>query len=92
MDDIHIMNLGLKETHKVYEEYGRAVVIEPIDDNAREILPMLGKDRPLPMKLLLYWVRRDVDTAEFTPLLRRNVKTGRVGMVIVPIEPTWNVC
>jgi hypothetical protein len=27
-----------------------------------------------------------VDTAEFTPILRRDLDTGRIGMVIVPIE------
>mgnify|MGYP000866759827 FL=1 len=88
VDDIHIMNLGLKETHKIYEEYGRAVVIEPIDDNAREILANVGQRQAIAHEVAsLLGVRRDVDTAEFTPLLRRNVKTGRVGMVIVPIEP-----
>ena len=32
-------------------------------------------------------IYKDVDTAEFTPLLRRNLDSGRIGLLIVPQEP-----
>ncbi|HZK25375.1 MAG TPA: YIEGIA family protein [Oscillospiraceae bacterium] len=88
VEDIHIMNLALPEVKKVYEEMARGVVLEPISDNGREILANVGQRQAIAHDVaLLLGVRRDVDTAEFTPLLRRKPETGRVGMVIVPIEP-----
>lgn len=88
VEDIHIMNLALPEVKQVYEEMGRGVVLEPITDDGREILANVGQRQAIAHDVaLLLGVRRDVDTAEFTPLLRRKAETGRVGMVIVPIEP-----
>ncbi|NLN06666.1 MAG: hypothetical protein GX167_03505 [Firmicutes bacterium] len=88
VEDIHIMNLGLKEIRRVYEEKGRAVILEPLDDNGREILANVGQRQAIAHDVAaLLGIHRDVDTAEFTPLLRRKAETGRVGMVIVPIEP-----
>jgi uncharacterized protein len=88
VEDIHIMNLGLPEIREVYMEMGRAVILEPYDDNAREILAGVGQRQAIAHDASrLLGVHRDVDTAEFTPLVRRNLETGRIGMVIVPIEP-----
>ncbi|HHX75679.1 MAG TPA: hypothetical protein GX699_12315 [Firmicutes bacterium] len=88
VEDIHIMNLGLKDVRRVYEERGRAVILEPLDDNGREILANVGQRQAIAHDVAaLLGIHRDVDTAEFTPLLRRKAETGRVGMVIVPIEP-----
>ncbi len=88
VEDIHIMNLGLPEVRETYLERAKAVVLEPYDDNAREILANVGQRQAIAHDAArLLGVRRDVDTAEFTPLVRRNTDTGRVGMIIVPIEP-----
>lgn len=88
VEDIHIMNLGLPEVRDKYLELGRAVIIEPIDDNAREILANVGQRQAIAHDAAsLLGIHRDVDTAEFTPILRRNTETGRVAMIIVPIEP-----
>ncbi|MCW3491503.1 YIEGIA family protein [Dethiobacter alkaliphilus] len=88
IEDIHIMNLGLQEIRQEYEEKGRALVIEPHDDNAREILANVGQRQAIAHDAAsLLGIHRDVDTAEFTPLLRRDTDTGRIGMIMVPIEP-----
>lgn len=88
VEDTHIMNLGLREIQEIYQERAKAIVIEPFDDNAREILANVGQRQAIAHDAAsLLGVHRDVDTAEFTPLLRRNLKTGRIGMIIVPIEP-----
>ncbi|NLZ93583.1 MAG: hypothetical protein GX922_06185 [Firmicutes bacterium] len=88
VEDIHIMNLGLPEIKKIYEERGRGVILEPLDDNGREILANVGQRQAIAHDAaMLLGIHRDVDTAEFTPLVRRKADTGRVGMVIVPIEP-----
>jgi len=88
VEDIHIMNVGLKKTRKIYEERAKAVVLEPFDDNAREILANVGQRQAIAHDAAsLLGIYRDVDTAEFTPLLRRNKDTGRIGMIILPLEP-----
>lgn len=88
IEDIHIMNLGLRDAHEIYRKLAKAVVIEPFDDNAREILANAGQRQTIAYETaLLLGVHRDVDTAEFTPLVRRNLNTGRIGMIIVPLEP-----
>jgi hypothetical protein len=88
IEDIHIMNLGLPEVRETYHKLGKAVILEPKDDNAREILANNGQRQAIAHDAAtLLGIHRDVDTAEFTPLLRRNTQTGRVAMIIVPIEP-----
>lgn len=88
VEDIHIMNVGLKNTRKIYEERAKAVVLEPFNDNAREILANVGQRQAIAHDAAsLLGIYRDVDTAEFTPLLRRNLDTGRIGMIILPLEP-----
>lgn len=88
VEDIHIMNLALQEIQDIYMEKGRAVILEPYDDSAREILANVGQRQAIAHDAAsLLGIHRDVDTAEFTPLLRRDTDTGRIGMIIVPIEP-----
>ncbi len=88
VEDIHIMNLGLPEIRETYHRLARAAVLEPFDDNGREILANVGQRQAIAHDTAtLLGIHRDVDTAEFTPLLRRNPESGRVAMLIVPIEP-----
>ncbi|PKM82281.1 MAG: hypothetical protein CVU88_03405 [Firmicutes bacterium HGW-Firmicutes-13] len=87
VEDIHIMNLGRKETRKTVLERGLGVILEPINDNERETLANNGQRMAIAhdaaSQLGIY---KDVDTPEFTPLVRRSVDTGRIGMLILPIE------
>lgn len=87
VEDVHIMNLGRKETREIVLEKGLGVIIEPINDNERETLANNGQRMAIAhdaaSQLGIY---KDVDTPEFTPLIRRSVDTGRIGMLILPIE------
>ena len=68
-------------------ERGLGVIIEPLDDNARETLANLGQRKAIAHEAASQLgVYRDVDTAEFMPIVRRNVDTGRIGLIILPIE------
>lgn len=88
IEEIHIMNLGLPEVKEIYNKRARAVILEPYDDNAREILASVGQRQAIAHSAArILGIHRDVDTAEFTPLVRRNLETGRIAMIIVPIEP-----
>jgi len=87
VEDIHFMNLAREEVRRTVLERGLGVVIEPNDDNAREILANSGQRMAIAhdaaTQLGIY---RDVDTAEFTPILRRDLDTGRIAMLILPLE------
>ena len=87
VEDIQFMNLAREEIRRTVLERGLGVIIEPFDDNAREILANNGQRLAIAhdaaVQLGIY---RDVDTAEFTPILRRDLDTGRIGMLILPLE------
>ncbi len=87
VEDIHFMNLAREEVRRTVLERGLGVIIEPFDDNSREILANNGQRLAIAhdsaVQLGIY---RDVDTAEFTPILRRDLDTGRIGMLILPLE------
>ena len=87
VEEIHFMNLAREEVRRTILERGLGVILEPLDDNAREILGNNGQRMAIAhdaaVQLGIY---RDVDTAEFTPLLRRDLDTGRVALLILPLE------
>ncbi len=87
VEDIHFMNLGAEESREVIQKRALGIIIEPFDDNARSTLANVGQRQAMAhdaaSQLGIY---KDVDTAEFTPLVRRDLDTGRIGLVIVPIE------
>ncbi len=87
VEDIHFMNLGTEQVKNAYLERALGVVIEPLDDNGRTTLANLGQRMAIAHDAAaLLGIYRDADTAEFTPVVRRNLDTGRVALVIVPIE------
>ncbi|RJX23679.1 MAG: hypothetical protein C4554_10420 [Dethiobacter sp.] len=87
VEDIHFMNLGTDSVKETYLERGLGVIIEPFDDDARATLSSNGQRMAIAHDAAaLLGIYKDVDTAEFTPIVRRDLDTGRVGLVIVPIE------
>ncbi len=87
VENIHFMNLAREEVRRTVLERGLGVVIEPVDDNAREILANNGQRMAIAHDAAIQLgIYRDVDTAEFTPVLRRDLDTGRIAMLILPLE------
>lgn len=87
VEDIHFMNLGTAETKETILERGLGVIIEPFDDNARETLANRGQRMAIAHEAAAQMgVYRDVDTAEYMPIVRRDLDTGRIGLIILPIE------
>ena len=87
VDDILFMNLGIEQVQKIYLERALGVIIEPFDDNGRATLANNGQRKAIAHDAAaLLGIYKDVDTAEFTPLVRRQLDTGRVGLVILPLE------
>jgi len=87
VDGIVLANIGLAESRSVIETEGIGVVVEPKDDNARATLANVGQRQAIVHDVAsIMGARLDVSERDFTPLMRLDVKTGRAGMVIVPIE------
>jgi uncharacterized protein len=87
VDNIHFMNLGSQEARETYLQRALGVVIEPLNDNGRATLANNGQRMAIAHDAAaLLGVYRDVDTAEFMPIVRRHLDTGRVGLVICPLR------
>ncbi len=91
IENVHIMNLGTEEARNKVLERGIGIIIEPFDDNARATLANTGQRQAISHDAAAQLgVYRDVDTAEFMPLVRRNLDTGRIGFIILPIEQDFD--
>jgi hypothetical protein len=85
--EVMLMNVGRAEARQAILEHGLGAVIEPVDLNARATLASPGQRQAILHDLAaILGVRRDVDEAEFTPMARLSHETGRVGLVILPVE------
>lgn len=87
VDQIHLMNLGTAKVRETYLQRALGVIIEPLDDDGRATLANNGQRMAIAYDAAaLLGIHKDMDTGEFAPVLRRDLDTGRVGMVIVPLE------
>ena len=82
-----LMNVGSEAAREKYRTEALAVVIEPKDPNAKATLANTGQRQALAHNAAaLLGVKKDVDTPEFTPIVRRNIETGEVNLVLIPAE------
>jgi len=85
VDDVHFMNLGLEEAKEEYLDKGMGLILVPKSIDASATLANIGQRQAIVhtcSKLL--GIYKDVDTPEFTPLVRRDVKSGKLGLLIIP--------
>ncbi|SJZ54382.1 YIEGIA family protein [Selenihalanaerobacter shriftii] len=86
--DVVIMNVGVQESLDYWKENGLGIVIDPKDDNARATLANTGQRQAILHDVAAQLgVRLDVGVQDYTPLARLNLDTGRVVIIIIPIEP-----
>ncbi|MFZ5966284.1 MAG: YIEGIA family protein [Bacillota bacterium] len=87
VNDVIIMNVGLKSSRKIYEENGLAVELIPKDDNASATLSNIGQRQAIQHNAaILLGIRKDVDEPDFTPIARRNPHNGNIVMAIIPMQ------
>ena len=88
VDDIVIMNLGLKASKEKILKEGLAVIIKPKDDNARATLHNPGQRQAIVhIAATVVGTKAEVGEQEWTPLARKNIDTGVIGLFILPNEP-----
>jgi len=92
VDDIYITNLAIPEHREFVSKYGLGVLIKPKDDNGRAILSNVGQRKAIIHDCsAILGIRKDYHTPEFTPIAKRDLETGKVGMAIVPMEPDLEI-
>ncbi|MFZ5649591.1 MAG: YIEGIA family protein, partial [Bacillota bacterium] len=85
IDDIGIMNVGLKESREKIRKEALGVKIRPKGANARAVIHDAGQRMAIAHTAgTILGVKKDVDTPELTPLARKNIDTGEVGLYILP--------
>lgn len=84
---VRIMNVGLPQDRERYRQSGLGAMIRPKDANAKATLANLGQRHAIAHDVAtLLGVQKDVDEPQFTPIVRRDSRTGVVVLVIVPFE------
>ncbi|GAW93232.1 YIEGIA family protein [Calderihabitans maritimus] len=87
VDHIVIMNVGLKASREKILAEGLGVLIKPKDDNARATLHNAGQRQAiLHVAASLLGTKREVGEQEWTPLVRKDIDTGALGLFILPVE------
>ncbi len=81
------MNLGMEKVRKSYLERALGVIIEPYNDDGRATLANNGQRIAIAHDAAaLMGIYKDLDTPEFTPIVRRDLDTGRLALIITPLE------
>ncbi len=87
VDDVFIANVGLVQSREFIEKHALGALLTPKNDTGRDTLANRGQRQAiLHDATAILGVRKDSDTAEFTPLARRDIRTGKVGVYFVPME------
>ncbi len=87
ISDIYLMNVGYPPDREKILAEGMGVLIKPKDDNGRAILHNLGQRQAIVhTAAALLGTKKEVGEPEFTPLARKNIDTGEIGLFILPLE------
>lgn len=87
VDDIVIMNVGYKPAKEKILQEGIGVVIHPKDDNARATLNNLGQRQAILHNVaLLVGSKLETGEPEYSPIIRKNIDTGKLALFILPNE------
>ncbi len=86
VDEIVIMNVGLKEMREKILKDALAVRIKPKGANARSVINDVGQRMAIAhTAATILGIKKDIDTPELTPLVRKNLDTGDLGLYILPV-------
>ena len=87
IEKVVIMNVGLNESIQKWQKEGLGVIIAPKDDNARATLANTGQRQAIIHDVATQLgIQLDLGVQDYTPLARLNLNTGRVYLIIIPIE------
>ncbi len=85
VDNIYIMNIGLKERQEEILKYGMGFILTPKDMNIVTTIANLGQRQAILHDIsVALGVFRDSGTPALTPLIKRDLDDGRLGVFILP--------
>ncbi|MFD2045876.1 YIEGIA family protein [Ornithinibacillus salinisoli] len=85
VDNIYIMNIGLKERQEEILKYGMGFVLTPKNMNSITTIANLGQRQAILHDISIsLGVIRDSGTPALTPLIKRDLDDGRIGIFILP--------
>ncbi|MDX8046107.1 YIEGIA family protein [Gracilibacillus sp. S3-1-1] len=85
VDNIYIMNIGLKERQEEILKYGMGFVLKPKTFDARSSIANLGQRQAILHDISVsLGVFRDSGTPALVPLIKRDLDDGRIGVFILP--------
>lgn len=88
INEVVIINVGLRETRDLFLNKGLAVEIIPKDENAIAYLSNIGQRQAIQHNAAnQLGIRKDVDDPELTPMAKRNLENGNIVMAIVVMKP-----
>jgi uncharacterized protein len=87
VDDVYMMNIGLKDSQKKILEYGLALIVTPKDLNSRVTLANLGQRQAILYDLsTILGVYRDSGEPSLVPLAKLDLSDGRLAVFILPLN------
>lgn len=87
VDDIYIMNIGLKKNKEEILKYGMGFILKPKNFNSRTTLANLGQRQAILHDVsIALGVFRDAGTPALVPLAKRDLDDGRIGVFLLPQE------
>ncbi|MFC2948298.1 YIEGIA family protein [Virgibacillus sediminis] len=85
VDNIYIMNIGLPERQEEILKYGMGFVLTPKNMNVVSTIANLGQRQAILHDVSVsLGVFRDSGTPALTPLIKRDLDDGRIGVFILP--------
>lgn len=86
--DVIMMLLGEDEAVENWRKHGFGVIVAPKDDNARATLANIGQRQAILHDVATQLgIKLDVGIQQYSPLARLDLETGRVCIIIMPMEP-----
>ncbi|WP_217585423.1 YIEGIA family protein [Lentibacillus saliphilus] len=85
IDNIYIMNIGLKARQEEILKYGMGFILTPKNMNVITTIANLGQRQAILHDVSIsLGVFRDSGTPALTPLIKRDLDDGRIGVFILP--------
>ncbi|RKQ37674.1 YIEGIA family protein [Oceanobacillus halophilus] len=85
VDNIYIMNIGLPERQEEIKKYGMGFVLTPKNMNTINTVANLGQRQAILHDVsIALGVFRDSGTPALTPLIKRDLDDGRIGVFVLP--------
>ncbi len=85
VDNIYIMNIGLKVRQEELMRYGMGFILTPNTFDARSTIANLGQRQAILHDIsTTLGIYKDSGTPALTPLAKRDLDNGRIGVFILP--------